>query len=132
MSANLTADDVNFLVFRYLQESGAWTCVLEQPSRPTLTSALYFYILVTLPRPAGFQHTAFTFGFESHVQKTNANDSDVPPGALISFVQKGLQYLELEANLNQARPVRAVSAAACDASTERDARAGGNRRRCRL
>lgn len=30
--------------------------------------------------------------------------NEVPPGALISFVQKGLQYLELEANLNNVRP----------------------------
>jgi len=35
------------------------------------------------------------------VHKTNINGNTVPPGALISFVQKGLQYLELEANLNE-------------------------------
>lgn len=66
----VNADDVNFLVYRYLQESG-------------------------------FQHSAFTFGFESRVTKSGANGNDVPPGALVSFIQKGLQYLELEANLNE-------------------------------
>lgn len=50
---------------------------------------------------AGFLHSAFTFGYESFVHKTNINGNTVPPGALISFVQKGLQYLELEANLNE-------------------------------
>lgn len=30
--------------------------------------------------------------------------NEVPPGALISFIQKGLMYLELEANLNNVRP----------------------------
>lgn len=48
---------------------------------------------------AGFTHSAFTFGYESFVHKTDINSNDVPPGALVSFVQKGLQYLEMEANL---------------------------------
>ncbi len=57
--------------------------------------------------PAGFTHSAFTFGYESFVHKTDINSNDVPPGALVSFVQKGLQYLEMEANLaNEVRPPR--------------------------
>lgn len=68
---SISSDEVNYLVYRYLQESG-------------------------------FQHSAFAFGYESFVHKTNfAGGSDIPPGALISFIQKGLQYLELEANLNE-------------------------------
>ena len=66
---SITSDEVNYLVFRYLQESG-------------------------------FQHAAFTFGFESMVHRAEINGNDVPPGALVSFIQKGLQYVELEANLN--------------------------------
>mmetsp|Transcript_4165 Transcript_4165/g.8569 ORF Transcript_4165/g.8569 Transcript_4165/m.8569 type:complete len:544 (-) Transcript_4165:229-1860(-) len=67
---SISSDEVNFLVYRYLQESG-------------------------------FLHSAFAFGYESFVHKTNINGNSVPPGALISFIQKGLQYLELEANLNE-------------------------------
>lgn len=52
---------------------------------------------------AGFQHSAFTFAAESAVARASINSADVPPGALISFVQKGLQYLELEANLTDVR-----------------------------
>ncbi|KAK9830274.1 hypothetical protein WJX72_010750 [[Myrmecia] bisecta] len=66
----ITSDEVNFLVYRYLQESG-------------------------------FTHAAFVFGYESFVHKSSVNANDVPPGALITFIQKGLQYLELEANLNE-------------------------------
>ncbi|CAL8468549.1 g8089 [Coccomyxa elongata] len=66
----LTSDEVNFLVYRYLQESG-------------------------------FSHSAFVFGYESFVHKSNISGNDVPPGAMISFLQKGLQYMELEANLNE-------------------------------
>ena len=35
------------------------------------------------------------------MSKSSIPGGDVPPGALISFIQKGLQYLELEANLNE-------------------------------
>eukprot|EP00958_Prasinococcus_capsulatus_P014923 scaffold1575_cov352-Prasinococcus_capsulatus_cf.AAC.11 len=64
----LTSDEANYLVYRYLQESG-------------------------------FAHSAFTFGYESFVRNSPIDGNDVPPGALISIIQKGLQYLELEANL---------------------------------
>ena len=63
---------------------------------------------MAVPRP-GFQHSAFSFGYESAVHKASINASEVPPGALVSFLQKGLQYLELEANLTEARPARCVS-----------------------
>jgi len=49
---------------------------------------------------AGFYHAAFTFGHEADIGRSKMNDDDVPTGALITFVQKGLQLLELEANLN--------------------------------
>ncbi len=51
----------------------------------------------------GFVHSAFTFSHESFVMKANLNSADVPPGALISFVQKGLQYAEIEAHVNEVR-----------------------------
>mmetsp|Transcript_32290 Transcript_32290/g.91545 ORF Transcript_32290/g.91545 Transcript_32290/m.91545 type:complete len:497 (+) Transcript_32290:351-1841(+) len=72
---SITSDEINYLVFRYLQESG-------------------------------FTHSAFTFGYESFVHKSQIEGNDVPPGALISFIQKGLQYLELEANLDEDGSVR--------------------------
>lgn len=33
------------------------------------------------------------------IYRSNINTQDVPPGALISFIQKGIQYLEIEASL---------------------------------
>lgn len=68
--AMLTSDELNFLVYRYLLESG-------------------------------FVHSAFVFGGESYIAKTNIEDTaQLVPGALISFVQKGLQYLEIESHIN--------------------------------
>ncbi len=63
----VSAEEVNFLVYRYLQESG-------------------------------HLHSAFTFAYESLVTKSTIatmHASHVPPGALISFIQKGLLYLEV-------------------------------------
>jgi len=61
---------VNYLIFRYLQESG--------------------YI-----------HSAFAFGHESHVYRSSIDGSQIPPGALLSFLQRGLSYAEIEASLHE-------------------------------
>ena len=47
----------------------------------------------------GFLHSAFCFGHESYVFKSNITGSEVPPGALVSIMQKGLQYVEGESHL---------------------------------
>src|SRR5258707_715054 len=65
---SLTSDEINFLIYRYLRESG-------------------------------FEHSAYAFGHESFVYKSTLDGSGVPPGALISYVQKGLQYVEIETHL---------------------------------
>ena len=54
-----------------------------------------------LPPAAGFTHSAFTFAHESLVARSVVADADVPPGALISFMQKGLQYVEIESHLQE-------------------------------
>uniref|UniRef100_A0A2P2MRI8 Uncharacterized protein n=1 Tax=Rhizophora mucronata TaxID=61149 RepID=A0A2P2MRI8_RHIMU len=66
---SITSGELNFLVFRYLQESG-------------------------------FTHSAFALGYEAGINKSTIDGNMVPPGALIAFVRKGLQYLEMEANLS--------------------------------
>ncbi|KAF4795614.1 F-box-like/WD repeat-containing protein TBL1X [Turdus rufiventris] len=81
---SITSDEVNFLVYRYLQESG-------------------------------FSHSAFTFGIESHISQSNINGTLVPPAALISILQKGLQYVEAEISINEdgtvfdGRPIESLS-----------------------
>ncbi|XP_034949414.1 F-box-like/WD repeat-containing protein TBL1X [Chelonus insularis] len=67
---SFSSDEVNFLVYRYLQESG-------------------------------FQHSAYTFGIESHISQSNINGALVPPAALLSIVQKGLQYTEAEISIGE-------------------------------
>jgi hypothetical protein len=49
---------------------------------------------------SGFVHSAFAFAHESMVTKSSIDGAGVPPGALISFMQKGLQYTEIESHIN--------------------------------
>ncbi|KAK5583816.1 hypothetical protein RB653_005418 [Dictyostelium firmibasis] len=67
---NITSDEINFLIYKYLLESG-------------------------------FQHAAFSFYNESLVSKSDINASNVPHGSLVSVLQKGLQYMEVEAHLQE-------------------------------
>lgn len=67
---SFTSDEVNFLVYRYLQESG-------------------------------FTHSAYTFGFESHIVQSNINGATIPPAALLNIIQKGLQYTEAEISVGE-------------------------------
>lgn len=48
----------------------------------------------------GFQHSAYTFGVESHISQSNINGALVPPAALLNILQKGLQYTEAEISIN--------------------------------
>ncbi|WZZ72796.1 hypothetical protein YC2023_084166 [Brassica napus] len=47
-----------------------------------------------------FTHATFTIGYEAWINKCNIDGNMVPPGALVKFVQKGLHYMEMEANLS--------------------------------
>ncbi|KAG5674924.1 hypothetical protein PVAND_004869 [Polypedilum vanderplanki] len=67
---SFSSDEVNFLVYRYLQESG-------------------------------FLHSAYMFGIESHISQSNINGALVPPAALLSIIQKGLQYTEAEISVGE-------------------------------
>ncbi|KAK6359380.1 hypothetical protein TWF696_000540 [Orbilia brochopaga] len=74
MSAPLTSEQVNYLVWRYLQESG-------------------------------FEKSTFSFQDDCRAQLLEEKfKAWVKPGALISIIQKGLQYLALEASIYEVRP----------------------------
>ena len=49
----------------------------------------------------GFVHSAYTFGIESHISQSNINGALVPPAALLSIIQKGLQYTEAEISISE-------------------------------
>eukprot|EP00118_Oscarella_pearsei_P003576 m.14902 g.14902 ORF g.14902 m.14902 type:complete len:579 (+) comp26037_c0_seq2:231-1967(+) len=67
---SILSDELNFLIYRYLQESG-------------------------------FNHSAFTFYVESNLTSCNFGNHVIPPGALVTAVQKGLQYVQAEIGINE-------------------------------
>ena len=108
---SITSDELNFLVYRYLHESGAsffFSSGTAGGAAPFFIQLLFNYYSSLCsdgsdnPRalPAGFRHSAFTFGAESAVAKSNINGAKIPPGQLINFVQKGIMYAELERSVS--------------------------------
>lgn len=49
---------------------------------------------------SGFEHSAYSFNAESLLDFTNINGSQIPKGALITLLQKGLLYIQLEKQIN--------------------------------
>ncbi|XP_057469955.1 WD40 repeat-containing protein HOS15-like [Actinidia eriantha] len=66
----------------------------------SITSAELNYLIFRYLHESGFTHSAFALGYEAGINKSTIDGNLVPPGALVTFVQKGIQYLELEANLS--------------------------------
>eukprot|EP00039_Didymoeca_costata_P001260 m.51107 g.51107 ORF g.51107 m.51107 type:complete len:534 (+) comp10710_c0_seq1:180-1781(+) len=61
----MDTDQINYLIYRYLQESG-------------------------------FEHSSFTFGQESGVTRCSIAGTKIPPGSLITQLQKALNYVQAE------------------------------------
>ncbi|KAJ8453291.1 hypothetical protein Cgig2_008175 [Carnegiea gigantea] len=91
--ASITSAEMNYLVFRYLHES-VFKCSIS------VKSVLYLTWVQQHKMKIGFTHSAFAFGYEAGINSSTIDGNLVPPGALVRFVQKGLQYLELESNLS--------------------------------
>jgi transducin (beta)-like 1 len=68
----VSMDEMNFLVWRYMQENG-------------------------------FPHSAFVFDTESVASSSNISGSQIPPGALVTLLQKSLIYLKIEKKIREAR-----------------------------
>ena len=49
----------------------------------------------------GFTHSTFAFQQEAAIHKSEIKGAWVKPGTLIAFLQKGLQYTEVEAHINE-------------------------------
>ena len=88
---SFTSDEVNYLIYRYLSESG--NHIFPSPVFLADLSAMKSV------RFLGFVHAAYLFGLESHMTHTSINGNVVPPGALLSLIQKGLYYTEAELSI---------------------------------
>ena len=93
---SISSDEINFLIYRYLQENGLSQIFQYLKHEPY---KLYFVLSLIV----GFTHTAFSFAYESLVCKSSVSETELPPGALITFLQKGLEYIAIEENIEEAR-----------------------------
>ncbi|KAL9557536.1 hypothetical protein MBANPS3_001343 [Mucor bainieri] len=66
-----------------------------------LTSEEINIIVYKYLQESGFRHTSFAFQFESQVEKSTYRDAPIQPGALINIIHKGLQFMEIEAHMNE-------------------------------
>lgn len=64
------------------------------------------YLIYRYLQENGFSHSAFTFAHESLVAKSSIAQTEVPPGALITFLQKGLEYVAIEEHIDEDGLVR--------------------------
>lgn len=87
---SFSSDEVNFLVYRYLQESGKYI--------PGIMWCQCNWIDTNV---LGFKHSAYIFGIESHISQSNIDGNLVPPAALLTVLQKGMKYREAEMSLNE-------------------------------
>ncbi|XP_008787121.2 WD40 repeat-containing protein HOS15-like [Phoenix dactylifera] len=55
----------------------------------------------------GYTHAAFAFDYESGINKIPIENDLVLSGSLVALVEKGLENLELEANLGKQMPLEA-------------------------
>ena len=110
MVDEISSDEVNYLVLRYLEESGLLlSSNVFSFSTMSFHSCGIFFLLVLV----GFSHSAFTFALESGAGKMNIDPSVVEVGALISFLQKGLYYHAIEQHLH---PDGTLGGSRCTAS----------------
>eukprot|EP00768_Dysnectes_brevis_P003842 gnl/Dysnectes_brevis/2732_a3319_810.p1 GENE.gnl/Dysnectes_brevis/2732_a3319_810~~gnl/Dysnectes_brevis/2732_a3319_810.p1 ORF type:complete len:622 (+),score=172.00 gnl/Dysnectes_brevis/2732_a3319_810:69-1934(+) len=65
-----------------------------------LTSDELNYLIYRYLLEAGFSHAAFTFGSEALIPELDIQPIDIPVGSLIALMQKGLQFLSIEAHMD--------------------------------
>ncbi|EPS44953.1 hypothetical protein H072_1035 [Dactylellina haptotyla CBS 200.50] len=100
MSVPLTSEQVNYLVWRYLQESGTDPNYYMHEEKKIPMSRKYIGHYCTSHISDSFEKSTFSFQDDCKAQVLEDKfKAWIKPGALIHIIQKGLQYLALEASI---------------------------------
>jgi hypothetical protein len=75
----ITAEEVNFIIYQYLHESGRFLC----------------------PNPLGFKHSSFSFAQEANMKENNFMNYKIPSSMLVVFLEKALQIIHMETHVNE-------------------------------
>ncbi len=104
MSIVLRAEEINYLVFKYLLESGK--IFLTPPIFDFLFSFLCLFCLfknidpLTTNQTQGFEHSAFNLFHESKLEKNLKDfEEESRPGMLIHYLERGLIFNQIEAHV---------------------------------
>ncbi len=90
--------------------SGTKVIIFNVPcARKCRLICVSFLVSTSVVIIVGFAHSAFTFAYESLVIKSSMAQTEIPPGALITFLQKGLEYIAIEEHINEVRKVVHIS-----------------------
>ncbi|VDM61345.1 unnamed protein product [Angiostrongylus costaricensis] len=65
----------------------------------TFSSSELNYLILKYLQESGLEHSAFVFGNESELNRSDLMGVEVPSGALVSIVQRGLYYIEAEVSV---------------------------------
>ena len=79
----ITAEEVNFIIYQYLNESGT----------SVLVSIFNIKIII------GFQHSAYAFSQEAQMHENKYHNYRIPAGLLIVFLEKALTLIHMETHL---------------------------------
>eukprot|EP00171_Calliarthron_tuberculosum_P004192 IDg4192t1 len=58
------------------------------------------YLVFRYLQERGFKHTAYVFDNETHVNNNKVDTDQIPSVSLLSLVQKGVNYVQIEQNKN--------------------------------
>jgi hypothetical protein len=81
----ISADEINCLIYAYLQDSGA-------------ISMSFICLLVVNRTTPGFTHSAFAIRMEGHLERSPYLSKHIPRGELVELLSKSLLYLEVESH----------------------------------
>lgn len=90
----------------FTETIGTLLCMRQPRLKVEYAKRICNFLHLLLTWIAGFDHSAFTFSYEAYLAQAHISPTEIPPGALVTFLQKGLQFLEIEANLNDVSETR--------------------------
>lgn len=93
----------------------------------SITSDEVTFLILRYFKECGFEHSHYTYANESSIDSSSITGYQIPPGALITLLQKGLLYIQLErsiaagnaaADLGMSTQITLLNAALREGSTQ--------------
>ena len=94
---NILKISVPWLIYENLYLRGYhFTFFVYQNFKMSISSDEVTFLILRYFKECGFEHSHYTYVNESSIDSSQITGYQVPPGALITLLQKGLLYIQLE------------------------------------